>query len=157
EVGADQLAGRALADRQALARRGIEQLDEHTIAGMIVEIARMLALASEDRHDLREAEVGVANLESPGRLQPVAEGLVVEPGLAAEESQLESQRPGLPAHLIAQHLLEECRVRRRAVDAGDPELVDRLEQLARIADAEWHRSGPARFDDQVVGDATGPQ
>ena len=74
-----------------------------------------------------------------------------------KSAELEAQRAGLAAHLLAQHLLEQRRIGRRAVDAGDAELGDRLEELPGIADPERHDGGPARLDDHVVGDAAGPQ
>src|SRR5262249_19952546 len=157
EMGADQLARRPLPDRQALARPRLEQLGEPTVSRVEMQIARVLALAPEDRHDLGEAEIRVPDRESPGLLQPVAESLVVESALAAEEAEREAERTGLSAHLLAQYLLEESWIRWGAVDARDAELDDRLQQLPGVPDAEWHGGRPARLDDHVVGDAAGPQ
>src|SRR5262249_14837274 len=144
KMGTHQLPRRALPDRQALARRGIQQLDEHAVTRVIMEIARVLALAANDRHDLGEPEIGVADLEPPGRLRRCAEARVVEPRLAAEEAEPEAERARLAPHLLAQHLLEERGIGRRAMDPGDAKLGDGLEQLPGAAYAEGHGRRPAR-------------
>jgi hypothetical protein len=52
-------------------------------------------LTAEDRHDLGQTEVRVADLESPRRLEALPEGAVVEAGLTAEEAEAEAERAGL--------------------------------------------------------------
>ena len=72
EMRAHQLAGGALGDRQPLERGRVDDLGEHDVAGVEVQVGRLLALRAEDRQHLRQAEVRVAHREAPRLLEPRA-------------------------------------------------------------------------------------
>ena len=55
-----------------------------------MEIVRVLTLTCKVAERVGNPVVGVARLESPGRLQAGAETIVVQPRFAAEEPQLQA-------------------------------------------------------------------
>ena len=143
-------------DRQPLERARVDDLGEHDVAGMEVQVGRLLALRAEDRQHLRQAEVGVAHRKAPGVLEAAPEVGVVEPRLAAEQRDAQAEVARLQVGLLAEHLREQRRIRRRARDGVHAEVADHLDQPARVADAERHDGRAGRLEDQVVREAARP-
>jgi hypothetical protein len=112
EMGADQLARAARAQRQPVAG-GVDDLGEQRIGAMGVQIVGALALACEVAQHLRHTVVGVTRAHAPGILQVLPELRVVQSGLAAEQPEPEAELARPPAG-AAQDLLEKRRVGRRA-------------------------------------------
>ncbi len=153
-----QFAALARPPRQALARFGIDQLRIEHVAGDEVQILAQLGLRGEIAEHVGDAEIGVARLESPGFLEPGTERRLVEPRLAAEQAEPQSEidRPQ-PGKVFVDRLLEHFRIRRRARNRVDAELADGVDQLPRAADAERHDRRAGSLETGMVAVTTHPQ
>ncbi len=157
-MGEDELAALALLPRAHGGGVGIDELGVQHVQGHEVEVVLLLALAGEVAEHVGDAIVGVARLEAPGLFQPVAEGGVVEAGLAAEEAEAEAQVARLQAgEVLGNHALQHGRVGRRAGDGGDAELADGVDEQPRFPHAERHHGGAGGLQRGVVGEAADPQ
>ena len=157
-MGEHQFALDAFPPWQTFPRDRIDYLRIEHVQSDKMQILRVLTLGGEVTHHIRAAVIGVARLESPGRLQARAKAVVVQPRFTAEKSQLQ---PKVPRRQIAEALFDDSfqhhRIGRRTGYGGDAKFPDRAYQQLAAADAKGDDGRAGHFQRRVIGKAAHPQ
>lgn len=158
QVGEHQLTLLAGFKRQRRRALGIDQFRMQHITGEEMQMAVVLALGGDIGEHIRDAVVGVAWLHPPGFPDPVAQAWVIEPGLAAEQPQLQPQVARVKAgKLLFDDALQHRRVGRRAGNCIDADFADCADQKLAAADPEGNHRCAGSLQGQMVGHAAHPQ
>lgn len=122
-----------------------------------MQVVAGVTLACECREDIGDA-VQIAGTKSPGGLDPLAKGGVLEPRLTSENTDPQIQIARRQAgELVGDHPLQDGGVGWRAVDGVGTKLLHGPDQMFAATDAEWHDRGAGRFQGGVIGIAAHPE
>jgi hypothetical protein len=150
QVRPHELTVGVVLERDRCLRAGFDELEHGVARDRQVQAGARLALAGHRRPDVAHPEA-VGDGGAPGRLDLRAHGAEARAGLAGGHDVAQAERrrvdPGL-ARAAGQVRGE----RERAVDRGEPEAGDELEQAQRLADADGDDGRSGSLDRHVIGD-----
>ena len=150
QMGPHELAEGVVLDRQRGVAAGLDELQHGPPVGGQVQPLARLALAGHGRPHVAHAEA-VGHRGAPGRLDLLAHRAQPGARLAGRDDVAQPQVGRLDPGL-ARAPGEVGREGERAVDRGEPEARDEVEQALRLAHAHGHDGRAGGLERHVVGD-----